>query len=204
MALLDSGCTSSIIDEAFVRKHNLPTWRLDKPIPAVNADSTENAVGLITRVTELSVSIGDHTEKLMFVIVQLDRHSLYLGFNWLDFHNPEIDWTHHTLHFTRCPKSCRYYTRTINPEDNEDEVERKKSTGKIEKDREETDEDQLETGDRIFMFNEESYQRSMRQQGEDVESRSNFAKDLAASLPKEIRDYWSVFGEPGYNKRLPD
>lgn len=203
-ALLDSGCTSSIIDEAFVRKHNLPTWPLDKPIPAVNADGTKNAAGPITRVTELRVSVGDHTEKLMFAIVRLDGHSLYLGFSWLDFHNPEIDWTRRTLHFTRCPKSCKYHTRTDNPEDDEDEVERRRGAEKVEEEREETGEDQLETGDRVFMFDEESYQRTVRQQDEDVGSRSNFAKELAASLPKEIRDYWSVFGEPGYNERLPD
>ncbi|EIM91979.1 protease, partial [Stereum hirsutum FP-91666 SS1] len=90
--LLDLGCTSSIIDEEFVRKHKLPTWPLDKPIPAINADSTKNAAGSITCVTELRVSIGDHTEKIMFAIVRLDGHDLYLGFSRLNLHNPEIDW----------------------------------------------------------------------------------------------------------------
>lgn len=206
-ALLDSGCTSSIIDEEFVRKHKLPTWPLDKPIPAINADGTKNAAGSITRVTELRVSIGDHTEKIMFAIVRLDGHDLYLGFSWLNLHNPEIDWTHRTIHFTRCPRSCNYHTRTINPEDDEDELEREKDRREQEESREELPEkesDELKAGDRLFLFNNESYTRSVKQQDEDIESRTSFAKELAASLPKEIRDYWAVFGEPGYNERLPE
>lgn len=93
-----------------MRKHKLPTWPLDKPIPAINADSTKNAAGSITRVTELRVSIGDHTEKIMFAIVRLDGHDLYLGFSRLNLHNPEIDWTHRMIYFTRCPRSCNYHT----------------------------------------------------------------------------------------------
>lgn len=204
VALLDSGCTSSIIDEAFVRKHQLPTWPLVNAIPAVNADGTKNAAGPITHVTELRLSVGDHTEKVMFAIVRLDGHDLYLGFNWLEFHNPEIDWVRRTLYFTRCPSSCHYHTRTIEPEDDEDEVERARAEEEAVEEEVLKDEDQLEAGDRVFMFSEGSYQRSVQQEGEDIESRSNFAKELAASLPKPIRDYWSVFGEPGHNERLPD
>ncbi|KAI0683869.1 hypothetical protein BC835DRAFT_1241303, partial [Cytidiella melzeri] len=37
VALLDSGCTGSCIDETFVRTHNLPTKKLVRPIPVYNA-----------------------------------------------------------------------------------------------------------------------------------------------------------------------
>lgn len=59
-------------------------------------------------------------------------------------------------------------------------------------------------GDRLFLFDDESYQRAVRQQDEDVDSRTNFAKEITASFPKEIRNFWGVFGEPGYNQRLPE
>ncbi len=49
---LDSGCTSSTINRSFVEKHNLPTRRINVPIPVYNADGTRNAGGDITEYVE--------------------------------------------------------------------------------------------------------------------------------------------------------
>ncbi len=38
--LVDSGCTSSAINRAFVKKHNIPTHATTTPIPVYNADGT--------------------------------------------------------------------------------------------------------------------------------------------------------------------
>ncbi len=41
--LLDSGCTSSAINRSFIEKHDLPTRRINVPIPVYNTDGTRNA-----------------------------------------------------------------------------------------------------------------------------------------------------------------
>lgn len=46
--LLDSGCTGSCIDEAFIDKHEIETRELPKPIPVYNANGTPNANGMVT------------------------------------------------------------------------------------------------------------------------------------------------------------
>ncbi len=47
-ALVDSGCTSSAVDQTFVKKHKIPTHATTAPIPVYNADGTHNQGGSIT------------------------------------------------------------------------------------------------------------------------------------------------------------
>ncbi|SJL16261.1 uncharacterized protein ARMOST_19781 [Armillaria ostoyae] len=51
-ALIDSGCTSSSINRAFVAEHQLDTRRTAIPIAVYNADGTCNQVGDITEFME--------------------------------------------------------------------------------------------------------------------------------------------------------
>ncbi len=57
-ALVDSGCTSSAINRAFVKKHNIPTYATAAPIPVYNADGTRNQGGSITQYAEILLVIG--------------------------------------------------------------------------------------------------------------------------------------------------
>ncbi len=51
--LVDSGCTSSAIDQSFVEKHKIPTHATAAPIPVYNADGTHNQGGSITQYAEV-------------------------------------------------------------------------------------------------------------------------------------------------------
>lgn len=63
----------------------------------------------------------------MFAITSLGDRGIYLGYDWLQFHNPSIDWAGKLLYFNHCPyRSCGYVTKTIIPEDDEEEVEYEK------------------------------------------------------------------------------
>ena len=31
---------------------------------------------------------------------------MFLGYDWLVKHNPEVNWKNRTIKFTRCPESC--------------------------------------------------------------------------------------------------
>lgn len=75
-ALLDSDCTSSIIDSKFVELHLLSKHPLAKAILAINADGSKNLSGSVTHITLLSLTISDYMEKIMFTITFLGDHNI--------------------------------------------------------------------------------------------------------------------------------
>ncbi len=91
-ALIDSGCTSSAINRAFVEKHNIPTRVTAVPITIYNADRSKNSSGQITAFAELCLTIGDHTERINLAITNLKDRDIFLGHDWLVRHNPLINW----------------------------------------------------------------------------------------------------------------
>jgi hypothetical protein len=52
-ALLDSGCTGSCIDKGFVKRNDIRTRKVPRPIPVYNADGTLNEGGPITEFVEM-------------------------------------------------------------------------------------------------------------------------------------------------------
>ena len=56
---------------------------------------------------ELYVIIGEHKEKLQLAITELGDDDLFLGYDWLQHHNPTIDWITSEIQFNHCPPSCR-------------------------------------------------------------------------------------------------
>ena len=105
-ALIDSGCQDCCIDRKFVKRMNIQTKKLDHYITPRNADGTVNAGGMIELYVELRTKIGSHTEILRYLVTDLKISSIFIGFNWLKMHNPEIDWIEPSIQFTRCPKEC--------------------------------------------------------------------------------------------------
>ncbi len=91
-ALIDSGCTSSAINRAFVEKHNIPTSMTAAPITVYNVDGSKNSSGQITAFAELRIIIGDHAERLDLAITDLKDRDVFLGHDWLVRHNPLINW----------------------------------------------------------------------------------------------------------------
>ncbi len=121
-ALVDSGCTSSTINRAFVKKHNIPTHATAAPIPVYNADRTRNQGGLITQYTEIRLIVGDHAERIDLVITELSDRQIFLGHDWLARHNPIINWKSGGLTFAWC--QCRkslFMLPDVDPDDKWDE-----------------------------------------------------------------------------------
>ena len=48
----------------------------------------------------------DHEEYLEALVLELGHNQMLLGIDWLNFHNPEVDWSTPNLQFSRCPKHC--------------------------------------------------------------------------------------------------
>jgi len=45
--------------------------------------------------------------------MNLNRIDIFLGYNWLVKHNPEINWKTGIIWFTRCSRTCRTYYQDI-------------------------------------------------------------------------------------------
>ena len=110
VALLDRGCTKTSIDLSFVRRKGLKTRAAKEAVPVRNADGSLN--GYVKEYVELEVEVADahgrvHRELLDFQVVNLGgKHDIFVGYDWLEWHNPLIDWKDRELIFAHCPDAC--------------------------------------------------------------------------------------------------
>ena len=87
-------------------KQGINTIKFKNPIDIYNADGSNNQGGQITSYALLDITIGNHMEKLMFLITDLGKADMFLGYEWVKHHNPSIDWKMSYLEFNRCPETC--------------------------------------------------------------------------------------------------
>ena len=104
-ALVDSGCTHIGIDEQLVKKKRIQTKLINFSFEVFNTDRTKN--GEVTKMVPLEIKINRHKEQLEVAVTDLNRTNMFLGYNWLVKHNPEVNWKNGTIKFTRCPESCK-------------------------------------------------------------------------------------------------
>ena len=52
------------------------------------------------------MTIDDHEELIDLYISNIQKHNVYLGYEWLGFHNPTINWHAGSIKLDRCPASC--------------------------------------------------------------------------------------------------
>ena len=100
ITLLDSGYTKTTIDERFAKEKGLKMYKLPVPIPVYNVDRSINSAGSIREFAIVEMRIGDHFKQITMAISNLSIHPIFLGYNWLKKHNPQIDWKVKTLQFT--------------------------------------------------------------------------------------------------------
>jgi hypothetical protein len=105
-ALFDNECTTTCINRDYAKAEGFELQELDAHITARNADRTENARGKITHYVEMIMTIGPHSERQRFLVTGLGKARVFIGYDWLYKHNPEIDWRSRKLVFSRCPPKC--------------------------------------------------------------------------------------------------
>jgi len=110
-ALVDSGYTHTGINEQLVKEEKIKMEPMDRSFKVFNADGTKN--GEVTRFTPLEVVINRHKERIDTAVTDLNGTDMFLGYNWLVKHNPEVDWNKETIKFTRCPKTCKMNYQNI-------------------------------------------------------------------------------------------
>ncbi len=100
--LIDSSCTGSAINSAYIQKHGIDTKKAIVPIPVYNADGTRNQGRDITNFVELCLMIGEHHEQIDLAVTNLGTKDLYLGADWLKRHNPNINRKTGNIIFGHC------------------------------------------------------------------------------------------------------
>ena len=99
ITLLDSRCTGTTIDERFAKEKGLKTYKLPVPIPVYNVDGSINSAGSIREFAIIEMRIGEYSKRIAMAISNLSTHPIFLGYNWLKKHNPQINWKVKTLQF---------------------------------------------------------------------------------------------------------
>ena len=120
ITLLDSRCTGTTINERFAKEKGLKMYKLPVPIPVYNADGLINSTGSIREFAIVEMRIRDHSEQIAMAMSNLSTHPIFLGYNWLRKHNPQIDWKVKTLQFT-CENE--HTPGLLDPEIDDEEVE---------------------------------------------------------------------------------
>ncbi len=57
-------------------------------------------------MVRLKLQIGMHYEVFKFGVSALGKLDIYLGHDWLKYHNPTIDWQKGSLLMKNCPGTC--------------------------------------------------------------------------------------------------
>jgi len=96
-ALIDSGAEGCFMDEAWVRKHDIPFRELEKPTPMFALDGSHlPSIRFETLPLTLTVS-GNHSETISFLIFRSPFTPVVLGHPWLVCHNPSINWSSNSI-----------------------------------------------------------------------------------------------------------
>ena len=118
----------------------------------------QNSGGMITDMVWLRIWIME------FLVLDLGKQDMFLRHNWLQFHNPEINWKDGKLEFTQCPKECFLETMVFKPQDEIDLIN--------------PDEDKILA---VYI----GYQELLpRLTVEEIRAKSNFMTDIAEATQK--------------------
>ena len=186
-ALVDSGSSSSCISQKFIKENLIDTRPLPFPITCYNTDESTNKDGSITEVVEMNMTIDDHQELIQLSVTNLGNHDSFLGYDWLQKHNPTINWKDSLINLQNCRQWCRKIHAIGEPEE---EIE------------EETKEDAIEDGEKMLFINLE--EEAWRREELNIRSRSENSEEVEGDIPKEYKDFNDrVFNKAVFEK-LPD
>ena len=95
--LIDSGATDNFISPQLLKRLEISTLPVKLPIRIWNVDGTHNQGGAITHYTDLEVRTGEQKKTLRFLITNLGRDEVILGYPWFTAFEPKFHWQDTTL-----------------------------------------------------------------------------------------------------------
>ena len=90
--LADSGATDNFIHPKLLKRLGLGSQPLERPRKIWNIDGTTNKAGALTHCVDLEVRTGDKQEVMKFLVTDLGREDLILGYPWLSTFEPKFRW----------------------------------------------------------------------------------------------------------------
>jgi len=105
--LVDFGCIHIGIDKQLVKEKRIQTKPINFSFKVFNADRMKNRY--VTKVVPLEIEINGHKEHLEAAVMDLNGMDMFLGYDWLVKHNPEVNWKNGTIKFMRYPGRMVYY-----------------------------------------------------------------------------------------------
>ncbi len=95
--LVDSGATDNFISKNLLHRLKIAYLPVETPIKIWNIDGTHNQDGAISHFMDLQVHMGAETKVLRFLITNLGKDEVILGYPWLTAFEPIIHWKDATL-----------------------------------------------------------------------------------------------------------
>lgn len=96
-ALIDSGSEKNLICSATARSLGIPLLDLDQPLTVQTLDgSTLNHITRRTAPVLLGISCN-HSEVIVFYVMETPHVRIVLGFPWLSLSNPHVNWSDNTI-----------------------------------------------------------------------------------------------------------
>ena len=88
------------INEQLVKDKRIQIRLINFSFKVFNVDGTKNRE--VIRVTSLEIKINRYKEQLEAVVIYLNGTDMFLEYNWLVKHNPEVNQKEGKIQFTRC------------------------------------------------------------------------------------------------------
>ena len=96
--LVDSGATDN-----FIKRMGIGQRELDRPKNGYNINDTTNKVRQITHYLNLAITMGGTTKEMRFLITNIGREDVLLGYPWLSTYEPHFSWKHGTIDEANLP-----------------------------------------------------------------------------------------------------
>ena len=68
-------------------------------------------------MVKIKMKIHDHKEIFELAVTDIGRRDIFIGHDWLMYHNPKMEWQENTIKFSRCPGECYKQSNVNEPED---------------------------------------------------------------------------------------
>ncbi len=101
--LVNSGAINNFISKNLLHQLKIAYLPVETPIKIWNVDRMHNQDGAISHFMDLQVHTGTETKILQFLITNLGRDEVILGYPWLTTFEPIIHWKDTTLDKTCQP-----------------------------------------------------------------------------------------------------
>jgi hypothetical protein len=110
-ALVDLGATDNFMHPNFTKRMGLGMRMLPNPKKIFNIDNTTNKSGMITHYLDLNVVTKGIHKEMCFLITDIGREEILLGYPWLATFKPRFDWRSATM----APQFMPVIISSINP-----------------------------------------------------------------------------------------